>query len=399
MRLQEKCMTEPFSTDIDSVLERHSVIVCVGSGGVGKTTLSATLALHGCFRGKRSAVITIDPAKRLANALGLSSLDNDPRSIPLEDLPEKPRGELFAMMLDTKRTFDRLVDKYAPTEESARKILENHYYQYLSTALAGSHEYMAMEKLEELYSQQEFDLYVLDTPPSQHALDFLQAPTKLIHLIDESVLRWLFLPSKIIGASGWKALQKGTAFFLKTAERLTGFEVLKDLSDFALNFEGMYEGFRERAQKIHALLRSDQALFMIVTAPQPAAIDEALFFYRKLHESEIPCGGFIVNRVHPSYREGIQKESIPSLGLTDTSFEKELIENLIHLQTLAEKDQEEIGRLRREVDLPLFEIPESTTEIASLNGIQKILNALAYGALRTPAKRSLREAEGEGGSG
>ncbi|MBI4208445.1 MAG: ArsA family ATPase [Deltaproteobacteria bacterium] len=363
---------------VNSILKGGRVIVCVGSGGVGKTTLSAAIALHGALEGKRSAVITIDPARRLANALGLNSLENDPHPIPWGELQTNGTpGTLSAMMLDTKRTFDLLIEKYAPSREIAKKILSNRYYQHLSTALIGSHEYMAMEKLQEIYQQSEFDLCVLDTPPSRHALDFIETPQKMLHLIDESILRWIFLPSKIVGRSGMKALQKGAAFFLKTAEKLTGFEILKDLSEFALNFEGMYEGFRERAQKIDQLLHSKETIFLIVTAPQPGAIEEALFFHQQLSQAQIPCGGFIVNRVHRSYLSAnANRDRIPSLDMPDANLEKELLENLRNLEILAQRDSQQIDRLRKETDLPLLLIPEHTSEIVNLPGIKKLLDSL-----------------------
>ncbi len=363
---------------IDSILKERRVIVCVGSGGVGKTTLSAAMALHRTLQGKRSAVITIDPARRLANALGLHSLENDPHTIPLDELQtDTPLGTLSATMLDTKRTFDLLIEKYAPSPEIAQKILSNRYYQHLSTALIGSHEYMAMEKLQEIHQQRKFDLYVLDTPPSRHALDFIETPQKMLHLLDESILRWVFLPSRIVGRSGMKTLQKGAALFLKTAEKLTGFEILKDLSEFALHFEGMYEGFRERAQKIDQLLHSEETLFLIVTAPQPGAIDEALFFYHQLSQSRIPCGGFIVNRVHHSYLPAnADLEQIRSFGMNNTELEKEFIQNLRNLEALAQRNLRQIDRLRKETDLPLLLIPEHTSEIVNLPGIKRLLDSL-----------------------
>ena len=283
---------------LDDLLETRRVIVCVGSGGVGKTTMSAAIALEAASRGLRVCVLTIDPARRLAGAMGLPALGNvatrveDARFEAAGLTP--PRGQLWAMMLDAKRTWDDLVIRFAADEAQARRILDNHYYQQISSALAGSQEFMAMEKLYELHESGAYDLVVLDTPPTRHALDFLDAPQKMMGFMDEGVLKLFMTPGRI----GLNLLQSSTAWLLAALQRITGFDVLREISEFVGSFAGMHAGFRSRAGKVDALLRAEGSTFLLVTSANPPTVDEASYFYRKLIEYRMPVGGFIVNRVH-----------------------------------------------------------------------------------------------------
>jgi anion-transporting ArsA/GET3 family ATPase len=283
------------------VVEQGHVVVCCGSGGVGKTTTAAVLAVEGARRGRRSLVVTIDPAKRLANALGLDELSNEPREIA----PDRwdPKGEridggaLSAMMLDTKSTFDGLVTRYATSSEQSERILENSFYRNISGALSGTQEYMAMEKLHELHEEGGFDLIVVDTPPSRHALDFLDAPARLLRLLDNRVFRILMMPTR----TGMKIAGAAVQAFLKTISRVVGSAVVDDIVAFFRAFEGMEEGFRQRAHRVVELLGEPTTRFVLITSPRRDAVEEARFFAEKIGDHSLAVDALIVNRVHPRF--------------------------------------------------------------------------------------------------
>ncbi len=277
------------------------VLVTVGTGGVGKTTVSAALALEAARRGKRALVLTIDPARRLADALGLRELGHDAQEIPHELLRAAGAaegGSLAAMMLDTKRTFDELVARYAPDEAAIERIHANRIYQNLTDALAGSREYSAMERLHQLASQGDYDLIVLDTPPAAHALDFLEAPRRLTSLLDSQILKLLFAPALALGRTGFRLFQMGSSLVLPLLERITGMEFLRVLSEFLLAFESMLEGFTTRAREIEALLRSPECGFVLVAGPDPVQARRAQEFWRRLETEQIHLVGLVANRVH-----------------------------------------------------------------------------------------------------
>jgi anion-transporting ArsA/GET3 family ATPase len=280
-------------------IERE-ILVCVGTGGVGKTTVSAALALEAARRGKRALVLTIDPAQRLADALGAGPLGGEPRPIPVERMREagiEPRGSLHAMMLDTKRTFDQIVERYAPDEEALHQIFENPIYQHLTDALAGTREYSAMEQLYQIHRSGEFDLIVVDTPPARHALDFLDAPRRLTRFLDTQLLRLLFRPALAMGRTGFRLFRFGSATVLRTIERVTGLEFLRMTSEFLLAFEGMLDGFLERASETEQLLRSDVCGFLLVAGPDPLQARQAASFSERLQSDGIHLLGLITNRV------------------------------------------------------------------------------------------------------
>ncbi|HET8645838.1 MAG TPA: ArsA-related P-loop ATPase, partial [Vicinamibacteria bacterium] len=308
-----------------ALAERRVIVVC-GAGGVGKTTTAAALAVHAAACGRRVLVCTIDPSRRLATSLGLQKLSDKPRRLDLSKVTDgwalgvrgqsreaavSPRGpsagihsrreppEVWAMMLDTKRTFDDLIQRHTATEEARRRILENRLYQKVSAALAGSHEYMAMEKLLELSEDGRFDLVVLDTPPTRHALDFLEAPGRMLGFLDTSVLRWFLKPYFVAGRLTLKVATRTGKVALGLADRYLGLQFLQDVSEFFLAFEGMYAGFKERAAAVHALLRDPASGFVLVASPARVAMDEALYFYQRLSEAEMPFVATVVNRVHP----------------------------------------------------------------------------------------------------
>jgi anion-transporting ArsA/GET3 family ATPase len=289
---------------LSNVLENKKIIVCAGSGGVGKTTTAASIALKAAIDGKRTAVLTIDPAKRLASSLGLKELTNKPKKVDKRKFSAAgldPKGTLHAMMLDTKSTFDDVIVQYAPTEERAKNILNNRFYRNISGTLSGTQEYMAMEKLYELHSTGEFDLIVIDTPPTRNALDFLDAPKRLTEFFDSRVLRFFLLPYMKAGGGIMRFANVAATTFLRVVKRIVGADVLEDTAEFFGNLEGMYEGFKERAREVAGLLKSDVTSFVVVTSPAEESVAEAVYFSRRLDESQLPFGALVVNRVHPNF--------------------------------------------------------------------------------------------------
>jgi len=285
---------------IAKALAEKDVLVCVGSGGVGKTTVAATLALRAAVEGKGSLVCTIDPAKRLANALGLEALGNAETAIPaaaFEGAGLKPKSTMRAMMLDMKRTWDELIERRAPPDKRD-KILSNRFYQAMSSALAGSQEYIAMEKLWELRTQRDYPLIVLDTPPTAHALDFLDAPNRILDFLDNDAAKWLLTPALAAGKVGLKLFSFGSSYVAKTISRFTGTETLQELASFMLAISGLNEGFRERAHQTRALLAAKTTAFVLVTGPMPDRMDEAVYFHTLLRQNHLEVAALVVNRVH-----------------------------------------------------------------------------------------------------
>ncbi len=278
--------------NLDPVVEQAHIVVCTGSGGVGKTTTAAALALEAARRGRRTIVLTIDPARRLAQSLGLRSLDNTPR-------PVKDVEDLDAMMLDMKRTFDEVIDRHADDPRRAAAIKSNRFYQQLSSTLAGTHEYMAMEKLYDLHSTGRYECIVIDTPPTRNALDFLDAPKRLTDFLEGRFLRMFLSPGLKAGRVVGRAVGFGTAMFMKTASRITGSGVLDDLGEFFRSFEGMYAGFKDRAQAVYHLLGGHGSAFVVVASPEPPALREARYFLQRLEQDGMPTAGLVVNRVTP----------------------------------------------------------------------------------------------------
>ncbi|MCH2171663.1 AAA family ATPase [Myxococcota bacterium] len=277
------------------------IAVCVGCGGVGKTTVSAALGLAAARRGRNTLILTIDPARRLADSLGIGELGNQPRPIPSSALSQfgvPPNVKLSAMMLDMKRTFDDLITRFASSPEARDRILSNTLYQHASETLAGSVEYSAMEKVYELYEGGEFDLIVLDTPPSQHALDFLEAPQRLVDFLDSRIIRLLVHPALSAGRIGLRLFQRGAQRALQTIERVTGLGFLEDVSEFLLAFEGMSGDFRKRAQRVESLLTGPEASFVLVTGPAEDSVAQSVQFLDRLENFRVPLHGILVNRIH-----------------------------------------------------------------------------------------------------
>jgi anion-transporting ArsA/GET3 family ATPase len=290
--------------DVDRLIDdrRTRVIVCCGSGGVGKTTTAAAIGLRAAQRGRHVVVLTVDPARRLAQSMGLSRLDNTPRPVPFPQRGGQngtAGGSLHAMMLDMKRTFDEIVEAHADPDRAAQ-ILANPFYQSLSSGFSGTQEYMAMEKLGQLRRAEEWDLIVVDTPPSRSALDFLDAPQRLGRFLDGRLIRLLVVPAKVGGRAYLKVLNASFGMVTGVLTKVLGAQVLKDVQTFVSALDTMFGGFRERADYTYRLLRAPGTAFLVIAAPEPDALREASYFVERLDQEGMPLAGLVLNRVHRS---------------------------------------------------------------------------------------------------
>jgi anion-transporting ArsA/GET3 family ATPase len=359
--------------DIGEILEDRSICICAGSGGVGKTTTSAALAAGLAARGQRVAVLTIDPAKRLADSLGLDELVNEPRRVDprlFERAGVEMRGELWAMMLDAKATFDDVVRRHAPDAETRDRILQNRIYRQISNALAGSQEYMAMEKLFEIQQEGRYDFLVLDTPPSRDALDFLDAPKRLTQFIEGRGMAMFMKPTGF----ATRVVGRGSSMAFGVLKRITGLDLLADLSEFFQAFSGMVDGFRERAKRVSELLADPATCFMVVCGPQGEPISEAVYFHRKLVEAKLPVGGVIVNKVHYQTDGEAGGEAEADLrDLLDEELAARVASNFADYQALAQRDARNVDHLARELNARrVIRIPYMDEDIHDLEGLLKI---------------------------
>jgi anion-transporting ArsA/GET3 family ATPase len=360
---------------VADLLEGKRICVCAGSGGVGKTTTSAAIAAGMAARGKRVAVLTIDPAKRLADSLGLPELGNTERRVDPalfgEAGVETNGGELWAMMLDAKQTFDEVVREHAPDDETRERILSNRIYQQLSSALAGSQEYMAMEKLYEIHAEGRYDLLVLDTPPSRNALDFLEAPNRLLQFIDGRALQVFMKPTGI----GMRIFGRGASMMFSVLRRITGVDLLEDLAEFFQAFSGMVGGFRERARRVNELLSDSETSFLVVCGPQGEPITEAVYFHNQLEQAEMPFGGVIVNKVHyeGEFSDGggeVEAELSKPLG---DALAARMAANLDDFRALSQRDRRNIERLAAELGTSVvIEVPYLDHDVHDLAGLIEI---------------------------
>jgi anion-transporting ArsA/GET3 family ATPase len=361
---------------VDEILEGKDICICAGSGGVGKTTTSAAIAAGMAARGLRVCVLTIDPAKRLADSLGLRELGNEATRVDPELFEQhgiEIKGELWAMMLDAKATFDDLVARQAPDEESRDRVLNNRIYQQISNALAGSQEYMAMEKLFELHTEGRFDLLVLDTPPSRNALDFLDAPRRLTQFIEGRSLRVFMKPTGLAA----KVAGRGASVALSVFKRIVGFDLIVDLAEFFSAFSGMVDGFQARAKRVNNLLADPHTCFLVVCGPQGEPIDEAVYFHRKLVEAKLPFGGVIVNKVHyPAERlrgDSADLEGTLTARLGDDDLAVRVAENFSDYQALAERDARNIEHLAKELRARgVIRVPYLDEDVHDLGGLAEI---------------------------
>jgi anion-transporting ArsA/GET3 family ATPase len=361
---------------LSDVLEGKKICICAGSGGVGKTTTSAAIATGMAAQGLKVCVLTIDPAKRLADSLGLKELGNEARKVDpalFKEQGVEMKGELWAMMLDAKATFDELVARQAPDEESRDRVLENRIYQQISSALAGSQEYMAMEKLFELHTEGKFDLLVLDTPPTRNALDFLDAPKRLTQFIEGRSMKMFMKPTGLAA----KVAGRGTSVALGILKRILGFDLLADLAEFFNAFSGMVDGFQARAKRVNKLLADPSTCFLVVCGPQGDPVNEAVYFHRKLVEAKLPFGGVIVNKVHyPAEELGEETVDLPATlaeKLGDEDLARRVAANFSDYQALAERDARNIKRLANELHTKgVIRVPYLDEDVHDLAGLAEI---------------------------
>jgi anion-transporting ArsA/GET3 family ATPase len=350
--------------ELVALVEERSIIVCTGTGGVGKTTTAAVLALEAARRGRRAVVVTIDPAKRLADTLGIADLGNTASRID----GEWP-GELSALMLDTKSTFDHLVRTYAPSPEQAERILANRFYRNISGALSGTQEYMAGEKLHELHESGDFDLVVVDTPPTRHALDFLDAPRRLTAFLDHKLYRALVAPTRAY----LRAVNLAAQAFIRAAGRVVGAEALDDGLAFFNAFEGMEQGFRDRAARVQALLVDPRTAYVLVASPRADTVTEAAFFADRLADLAVPVAALVVNRVHPRFGDG----TAASARAKATGPRAALYANLADLRVMAEGEAGHLVDLAARVSpAPVVRVPFLPHDVHDLDTLTEIAGHL-----------------------
>ena len=363
-------------------LRGKRVLVCVGAGGVGKTTTSAALALGLARDGQKVAVVTIDPARRLASALGLAGLPSEPRRVEEALLAAhgvELEGELWAMMLDAKRTFDELIARLAPDEHTREDILANPVYRELSTAVAGSHELSAIAKLYELHEEHDFDVIVLDTPPSRNALDFLDAPGRLLGFLEGRALQVFLGPGGLTA----RLFGRGTALVFAIFARVTGVDMLGELSRFFRSLSGVIGAFGERTRSVEALLRDEHTSFVIVTSPEPEPALEARFLAERLAAAGMPLGALIVNRVHTHGLEGFTAPAVTEL-LSDALGARlagRVASNLADFDVLVQRDRETIARLTEagsaaaRLPAPVL-VPHLDEDVQDLRGLRRVAEHL-----------------------
>jgi anion-transporting ArsA/GET3 family ATPase len=361
--------------NVAELLAGRRVCICGGPGGVGKTTTSAAIALGMAAEGAKVAVVTIDPAKRLANALGLEELGNEPHRVDPNRLTGAGvgsiNGELWAMMLDPKRTFDELIERVAPNPARASEIKQNRVYKELSSAVSGSQEFTAIAKLYDLDQAGDFDLLVLDTPPSRNALDFLDAPGRLTAFLEGRALKTFIRPTGL----GIRVLGRGASPLLGVLRRITGIDLLSDLSTFFGLLGGMTEDFSVRAAEVERMLHAETTAFLVVTSAQRDAIDETIWFRRTLGESGLPFAGSIVNRVHHDLLGEREPSDIAEL-LTEplgADLAARVADNLHDYHVLARRDARNVARLQQELDgRPLLLVPHLDDDVHDVEGLLRV---------------------------
>ncbi len=376
---------------LGNILHKKKILVCVGSGGVGKTTTAAALALAAARSGLKTLVLTIDPAKRLANSLGLETLGHEIQRVPDDRLaaagPVSDGGSLFAMMLDQEKAFDEMVRRHASDPEAVKRILANPVYQQIAGSLAGSQEYAALTKLHEFDRSGEYELIVVDTPPTAHALDFLDAPVKLTEAIDSPAIEWF---RKLRGdkKSGWSVVGKTGGYVLKKLAKFVGSKFIDDIGIFFTEFNDILGGFRTRAEEVFSLLRDDRVGFVLVASPEEMAVREALYFHGRLQSSKMPLAGFVINRLRlrrptESLSPAKLKQSLTALpsvqaaGVSGTALDTAVASMLLayrEQEMLATADAASIETIREAVgdSLPLALVPQQSRDVHHIERLAEL---------------------------
>jgi anion-transporting ArsA/GET3 family ATPase len=376
------------------LVERHDVIVCAGSGGVGKTTTAATIALWGAKRGRRAAVLTIDPARRLADSLGLPLVGGSETVVPrmlLRANGIEIQGSLTAMMLDQKGAWDSLVQRHAPSAEIRDRILRNRFYQHLSESFAGSQEYMAIEELARLRESARYDLIVVDTPPSRHALEFLEAPQRIHDFLDRRIVRWFVKPYVAAGWSALRLLNRTAGFVLRTLEEATGVTMLAEISDFFAGMQGLFEGMNERMERVYRVLKSPKTAFVLISSPEEEVLEEAEYLSDKMAELGMPLRAVVFNRVHEEFAEPIDRSDFPCgeiggndaerveaclerIGIGPADLARRLAKNFVAYQDVARGDGLRLEMFAQSLprQVPIARVPNFSTDLHQLGALARM---------------------------
>jgi anion-transporting ArsA/GET3 family ATPase len=369
-------------TTIAEVIARHGVVICAGSGGVGKTSTAAALAVYGAQQGRRTCVLTIDPARRLADALGLRMVGNE------ESVVELGGGSLSAIMLDQKGAWDQLVERYAPSAEARERILSNHFYQHLSGSFAGSQEYMAVEQLAALHASGRYDLIVVDTPPTRHALDFLDAPQRIADFLDRRIVRWFVKPYFSAGWATLRIVNRTAGSLLRRLEDATGISALVEISDFFTSMSGLFDGFGERVQGVQKLLRSPDTAFVLITTPEEQVLTEAEYFCGKVRELSIALRAVVFNRVHREVVAGMRsfdEEWLRDLvGKSVRGAERvdRLVKNFLGYEIEARGDEIRIEMFRKQLRgrTAVAMVPNFEEDLHDIAGLRRMIPHLVGAA-------------------
>jgi anion-transporting ArsA/GET3 family ATPase len=363
---------------LDHVLDHHRVVICAGSGGVGKTTTAAAIALYGARRGARAIVLTIDPARRLADALGMHQMGREFGGAE-HALPVEGSGTLTALMLDQKGAWDALVERHAPSPEVRDRILANRFYQHLSQSFAGSQEYMAVEQLCELYESGRYDLIVVDTPPTRHALDFLEAPQRIADFLDKSVIKWFVKPYFSAGWATLRFVNRTVGVLFRKLEEATGVSALAEVSDFFTSMGGLFENFEGRVRRVYQLLRARQTAFVLVVSPEEQVLREAEYFCHTVGELRMSLRAIVFNRVHTEYTghpRSIGREQLIELiqSADGQSAAEALADNFVRFEAVARGDMVRMESFRRQLPkgVAVAQVPNFAADLHDMAGLTQM---------------------------
>ncbi len=386
---------------LEPLFATKEIVIFCGSGGVGKTTMAAAAGLGAATRlGGKVLVLTIDPARRLASALGLSGFGNVEKRVPPEALAAAGidvQGEMWAAMLDTKQSWDELVMRHAPDDETAYRILENRLYHNLTARFVQSHDYIAMERLYEIHSSGRYDLIIIDTPPTRNALDFLEAPARMADFFGGRLLRWLTMPYRVGGKRGARMINVASKPFYQLADRALGSQFLQDIAEFFLNFQSMYDGFVERANAVEALLRDRRTTFAVVTTLEAAPLREAEFFCEALADRKLHLGALVLNKTLPDYllspagaraakrmiseapalAEALAARGEPALSDVERNARvlRTIGESFANFAVVAKRESELRAELSEAPDV-IADVPNLDTDVADVAGLEQVAEHL-----------------------